>query len=774
MIYWWSAPLLMLPRAAMTKLPWQRLGAVCAALLWAATAAAERVVELQLLGDALGVVVIYESAEGLYIAEDDVPVGVFDAQKLAQLPRYSLPRCQPCLRLSALGDYVETELDGRAVLTPHSEMMAVKQFWLYAPQEASSRHLQKGFSFINNISLSLRDPEGGETATAAIVSSQLGLGPLGVIETGLRHIDGPHRETRRLPTLLKNHFVDAQVSFELGEVRTDADPNDSGFGIMGLHLYRNFATRPDITSRPLYDFFALTERPSVIELYQNSQLQRREQVDQPGPVQLSDYRPSGSGKVLLVITDSLGAQRLVETDLFVDQRNLGQGVWDFGLSAGYLRGPDDEVDKESTAGSLRLAYGASNRLTLGAFAEGVDYDVENSRYNGQDYRVRGGLNLLWSSPWGKFDLTAKGEEDDRRNRQESYLASWRTSGRVGRSASYALGASAFQGETVRNTDMEVRRIDGYRAFAGLSFRDFFVSGNISEIGEIGGYGLGAGWRWRALSVDASAQAIDEQAPLYTLSVGYRFGGPVSTLRAGARHRAGEQQTESFLSASGRQADANLNWRATASHDDLSHDSRGSLRADWQPEAASAAYELRYVNEHYEQLADAAFGVGFVAAPAMYLGKYLSAEYGLAVVDAEVADVRIATEGASAITNKRGLAVLPVRGFGRRYAAIDTSSLAANGIVEQTQVEVSLVPGHSSRGRFVLNAPSAFIKVEGASPGDAVEVNGRLYKLYEFGAFVENLSLGDNSVIYQGRRYQLNIENFDDSLPTYTIGEESQQ
>lgn len=758
----------------MSKQPWWRLGAVCAVLLWAATAAAERVVELQLLDDELGVIVIYESAEGLFIAEEDVPAGVFDAEKLAQLPRYSLPGCQSCLRLSALGDYVEAGLDGRAVLTPHSEMMAVKQFWLYAPREASSRHLQQGFSLINNISLSLRDPEDGETASAAIVSSQLGLGPLGVIETGLRHIDGPLRETRRLPTLLRNHFVDAQISFELGEVRTDADPNDSGLGIMGLRLYRNFATRPDITSRPLYDFFALTERPSVVELYQNSQLQRREQVDRPGPVQLSDYRPSGSGKVLLVITDSLGAQRLVETDLFVDQRNLGRGVWDFGLSAGYLRGPDDEIDKESRAGSLRVAYGATNRLTLGAFADGVDYDLENSRYNGQDYRLRGGVNLLWSSPWGKFDLTAKGEEDDQRNRQESYLASWRASGLIGRAASYALGVSGLQGETVRNVDMAVQRIDGYRAFAGLGFRNFFVSGNVSEIGEVSGYGLGAGWRWRALSVDASAQAVDEQAPLYTLSVGYRFGGPVSTLRAGARRRAGEPQTESFVSASGRQSRANVHWRTTASHDDLSHDSRGELRVDWQPEAASAAYELRYVGEQYEQLADVAFGVGFVAAPAMYLGKYLSAEHGLAVIDAEVAGVRIAAEGASATTNSRGLAVLPVRGFGRRYATIDTSSLAANGIVEQTQVEVSLVPGHSSRAHFVLNAPSAFIKVEGASPGDAVEVNGRLYKLYEFGAFVENLSLGDNLVIYQGRRYRLNIVDFDDSLPTYTVGEELRQ
>lgn len=756
----------------MTKLAWLRYGAVCALSLWAAAAAAERVVELQLIDEELGVVVIHESAEGLFIAEGDLPAGVFDVQKLTQLPRYSLPRCQPCLRLSALGDYVEAGLDGRAVLTPHSEMMAVKQFWLYAPREASSRHLQKGFSFINNISLSLRDPEEGETATAAIVSSQLSLGALGVLETGLRHIDGPFRETRRLPTLLKNHFVDAQVSFELGELRTDADPNDSGMGIMGLRLYRNFATRPDITSRPLYDFYALTERPSVIELYQNSQLQRREQVDRPGPVQLSDYRPSGSGKVLLVITDSLGAQRLVETDLFVDQRNLGKGVWDFGLSAGYLRGPDDEIDKESTAGSLRLAYGASNRLTLGAFADGVDYDVENSRYKGQDYRLRGGVNLLWSSPWGKFDLTARGEEDDQRNQQQSYLASWRTSGRVGRSASYALGVSAFQGETVRNVDSRAQRIDGYRAFAGLGFRNFFVSGNVSEIGEIGGYGLGAGWRWRALSVDASAQAVDEEAPFYTLSVGYRFGGPVSTLRSGARHRAGEQRTESFASVTGRHRDANIHWRASASYDDLNHDSRGGLRVDWQPEAASAAYELRYVNERYEQIADVAFGVGFVAAPAMYLGKYLSGEHGLAVVDAEVADVRVATEGASATTNKRGLAVLPVHGFGRRYATIDSSSLTANGIVEQTQVEVSLVPGHSSRARFVLNAPSAFIKVDGASPGHAIKVNGRLYKLYEFGAFVENLLLGDNLVIYQGRRYQLNIADFDDSLPTYILGEES--
>lgn len=725
---------------------------------------------MHLNGEPLGALPLFEYRNELLINSRDLPPGALDDTALHKLQRYSLMGCDACLMLSDLGNYREDTRSGAGYLELRPALMPSHRYRLHKPREAAGKHLQRGLAFTSNLNLSVRDATDSETAYAAIAQSRLSLGVLGVLDSGLRFVDdGTVRQSRRLPLTLTNHFVDAQISYELGEVRTDADPNDGTLGITGFRVYRNFATRPDLTSRPLYDFYALAERPSVIELYQNSQLIRREQIRQPGPVQLEDYRPSGSGKVVLLLRDALGSQRLVETDLFVDQRNLGAGVWDFSLAAGYLRDRDYDLDKHSKAGSLRVAVGLTDNLTLGVFGERAEYDPLSDNYQGLESVWNGGVNMLWSSAVGQFDLSGKKGRSNPGNEFSSYQVNWRKGGSLGRRAHYSVGAGAFRDDEDFSTlGGRERSLEGWRAFAGLNFRSFYLSGNRFDTGDVRGYGVGLGWRWGRLSIDASVQALDETPELYSLSFAWYFGGAVSAARLGAQTREAQKPVESFMDVRGRNQHNTVNWRAQAFHNDFSHSNRGTVGLNWQPDYLNLAYEYRRVEDQREQLADLTFGVGVVPGAAFYVGRFLTAQEGLALVDTELPGQKVTVDGRSEVSNRHGKALLPVRGFGRHFATLDTANLPATNLLASTHVEVSTVPGQSSRAGFQLNAPAAFIQVSGAAVGEEIEVNGQTLRVYEFGAYAENLRLGHNEIRHQQHRYTLDIKSFDESLPTYFV------
>ncbi len=738
--------------------------------------AGERVIELTVEDADAGVVVLHETDQGVLIDPEDIPPDTIARQALESLPRIGTPECVNCISLNDLGSYREDSRSGKGYLSLRPDLMPTNNLRFFKPREASAQFLQRRFAFINNFTFSVRDAEDEDTAGIGILQSSLSLGPLGVLETGVRHIEnGELNDTRRLPTKLVNHFIDSQISFDLGEVRTDADPNDATIGITGFRIYRNFSTRPDITSRPVYDFFTLAERPSVIELYRNSQLERRQQIDRPGPVQLSDYRPSGSGKVLLVITDALGTRRLVETDLIVDQRNLGRGVWDFSLAGGYLRDAEGDIDKDAQAASFRVAYGVTERLTFGLLGEGASYQETSPLFSGNDYLWNAGASLLWNTAIGQLDATAKTSRDDLENKADSYRLSWRKAGLLGNRYHYSIGAAGFREDDQFTTIGGRRRqLEGWRAYAGLSFRHVFVSGNISETDDIQSYGLGLGWRAGRFSMDASVQGQDDEDPLFTLAFGYSFGGPVSYVQLGSQTREYSDKYESFLVARGRNKTNSLNWRAEAFHEDQTHSNRGSAGVGWASDHFNAAYEARYQNERYEQFADLGFALGFANAPALYAGRQLTSNEALAIVDTQLPHVGFSVEGRSSQSNRYGKGILPVTGFGRRFASIDTSTLPENNLVQRTLEEVSTVPGQAGLAKFTLNSPAAFIMIDGVPAGEIINVNGSDYRLYNFGAFAENLLLGENRIRYEGQVYILNIDSFDDSLPTYTLGRGNKQ
>ena len=152
-----------------------------------------------------------------------------------------------------------------------------------------------------------------------------------------------------------------------------------------------------------------------------------------------------------------------------------------------------------------------------------------------------------------------------------------------------------------------------------------------------------------------------------------------------------------------------------------------------------------------------------------LSEPLADSDGFAVVDVGLPGVVVESQGVRATTGWRGKATVPVRGFGRQLATIDTSTLPENSVLKENRVEVSTVPGQGAEGAVEVTAPGAFIRVKGAKPGSTVTVNGLPTKVYDFGAFAENLKMGKNEVQFAGRRYSFEIRKGDASLPVIELG-----
>lgn len=734
--------------------------------------AAERVIDLEVESTPVGVVLIYDAPEGLLIEPEAIPDAVISESARDDLPVVEADMCGACWRLSDLGEYTENRLGGAATLTLRPQWLPGHAVSLYKPRDASGKHLQRGFAWINNVSASFRDTNFGARGSLYLLDSRIGLGALGVLETGVRYVEtetetSSESETIRLPSRLVRHFVDSRSTLALGELSTDADPTAGAVSITGIQIRRNFATRPDLTQRPVYDFFTQLERPSVIELYQDTQRVRREEFRQGGAVEITDYRPSGSGNVTLLITDALGTRRVVESELIVDAALLEPGVYDYSFSAGALR-RGDEIDSDSLAMSFRVSRGITDQFTLGFFGEGVELDPISDNFQGRERIWNVGTSWVIGSPLGKFEWVGKYGESDLGEQFEAQRLSWIKNARLGR-FNISTGAELFDSRGFLSVTGREDTAKGERAFIGAGYGRFFVSGNVYEVNDESGFGFNLGWRAGAVSLQASVSAVEDQDALYTLSVSYSPGS--AAVSVGSQKAESQDALESFAAARWNHFEAGVSANARASYSDANYSSRGELGVRWSHDRFVAGYDARYFDDdQFEHFADFGFSAAF-SGKAFYFGKPIAANEGLAEVYTGLPDVEFTVGQYTGQTNRWGYGALPVSGFGRRFARLDTGSLPPQSLPTSTQIEVSTIPGQSARQAFELNAPSAFIVIEGVAPGERVTVNGQVARVYEFGAFVENLVIGENRVEFRGKQYPLQVTAIDSDLPTFTLREE---
>lgn len=738
-----------------------------------------KTVQLFVEGEESGLVFLYPTAEGTMISESDVPVKYFDGEAFEALRRYDAYDCAPCVRIEDFGTYREDTTAGEGHVSVRPSMMPVRTIDLIQTAPLSTDRLSRGFNVQGNLAISGRDAEVQEGQSyVGFGNVSVSLGSLGVLHSGYRKLynaDGTD-EGFRLATYLENHFVDQQITYRIGDVSMQTDRNDPSLGITGIQVMRNFQTRPDKISSPLYDFYAELERPAVIDLYLGSQKIRSREYDSPGPVRLTDYRPSTSGKVLLVVTDALGSQRVVETDFFANGNLLGRGVLDFGASAGTLRGDANETLSDTLAGGLTARYGITNQVTLGGSYSEVR---EDEGYQSRNFGVEASIGSFL----GSLDLTSRiSWNNETGERGHSHRVSWSYTQTFANRLRLSMGAAGFKEDGYATHFGAPRNLDGGRAYVGVVDRKVALGGNYSDIGDIRSYGAVFSYApSRGFSYSVSYQEVFDKGALskdrmVSVGVNYRFqrtSSPVSSVRASARRSLNTDTNVHQMNASGTAMDHRVSWHLKGVNTDLaSEDSQfeaydATISANAEAVAGSYQYR-RGVNAFEEHIVDLSTGFALGPKASLVFSNYINSSTGIAVLDLGAPDIAVSAGGYEATSSWRGLVAVPITGFRETYASIDESTLPQGAIPREPFLNMSVYPGQSAFATLKLASPGVFIKVPAASVGDTVVINGIPYPYYRTGVFTEDVSLGRNTIEHDDATYILDLKQIDLSFPTYEV------
>lgn len=163
--------------------------------------------------------------------------------------------------------------------------------------------------------------------------------------------------------------MDHLVRFTLGDLDTQGRGFQSAPDIAGISVFRSYSVlNPQQVIRPRGDRTFTLARPSTVEVYVNGQQVRRIQLG-PGNYNLRDFPfAQGGNDIRLNVLDDTGRSEVLRFNLFLDQTQLGKGLSEFGLYAGFksplgLHGP---VYSDSGIVSGFYRRGISDRVTLGA------------------------------------------------------------------------------------------------------------------------------------------------------------------------------------------------------------------------------------------------------------------------------------------------------------------------------------------------------------------------------------------------------------------------
>lgn len=745
-------------------------------LLSATLAQAESVAVLLSIDEQPARSTILESANGaLYISEKDLPVQLIDANEFRQLPRIALENCPVCIPISALGQYSEDRNEATASIALFNNIKALRLLTVSSQRSPSTLPVQSGFALINQFNFSARASSETASSYLGLMENRLSLGSVGTLTTGLRYIDQRDRDSadiQRLATSLTKHFIDQQFSLDVGDIRTDVDRNESGLSLLGLRFYRNFATRPDKLSTPSLDFYTNLERPSVISLFQNNRAVFQREVEGSGPVQISDYRPSGSGEVLVVVTDALGSQRIIVTDFYQDGGRLDEGLFDFGISAGALSRTDDKPFRSLGYG-LRSSYGFTPFLTAGTFIEGIVVD-ERDQLN-LPYRNSWsmGLRAALSSSLGAFELSGRSIQDDRQMRAGySTKLNWRKVSPISWGA-ISVGATGIMEDDYRSLLGETRDLTGWRTYATLTTSLGFLSANQFAFKDQQGYGLSLGFRVGILSAQLAWQEIDQVGQFGSLALSM----PLERVRSfvGTRVRydvsSGEQNYQVATRASSPDNRYSLNLTGSESSTLERSKARYEGTISARNDTVSGNYQYRFFGGEDEHLLS--------ASSTWFLGPRLSsgwalnvpASYGLVTVDTGVEGIELRNGPYDATSNARGFATLPIRAFSEQGITLNESSLPAGSTPNVDKSKVIVLPGQGSHLKVSIQSAGGFLKLPGLKSGQIVHVNGVALPAYDFGVYVESLPLGENRISVGEKVYRLYLNKPLMGLPTVLITEE---
>ena len=164
---------------------------------------------------------------------------------------------------------------------------------------------------------------------------------------------------------------DVMRRYEVGDVITTPGPWGGWLRMGGIQIATNFRTRPYLNIYPSLSMGGDAGSPSVVDLYVNGQLRRRENVES-GVFSIEDIPIiNGDGQVQMVVTDLLGRQQIFTQEYYASNTLLSRGLQEYSYTLGALREYYGfESNNYGDAAFIGMhRYGVSNALTLGGHFE---------------------------------------------------------------------------------------------------------------------------------------------------------------------------------------------------------------------------------------------------------------------------------------------------------------------------------------------------------------------------------------------------------------------
>ncbi len=201
--------------------------------------------------------------------------------------------------------------------------------------------------------------------------------PLGVLTTtGALAAGGDGAtELTRHDTYFTVHSPRRLMALTIGDFSTSGQAWSRPVRLGGVQIRRDFSLRDDVVTSPLLSYSGTALVPSSIDVYIDNVRAYSGAVG-PGPFNLTKVPMiTSSGEAIFVLRDAGGNEETRMVPFFATQNLLAKGMLDYSVEAGRPRADfHDGGDGygASTAVSVSLRYGLSDRLTIGGQAEMLD------------------------------------------------------------------------------------------------------------------------------------------------------------------------------------------------------------------------------------------------------------------------------------------------------------------------------------------------------------------------------------------------------------------
>lgn len=153
----------------------------------------------------------------------------------------------------------------------------------------------------------------------------------------------------------------------VGDAVVNSGTLGGGLVLGGVTFAREYSVDPYFIRRPSLNLAGSVTTPSVVEIYANNHLVRREEI-QPGQFEFSNLNlQTGRGDLRMVIRDAFGNQREISNAYYVGSSALAKGLQEFSYSLGLERLEQSiaswQYARPAALGRHRV--GLTDHLTLG-------------------------------------------------------------------------------------------------------------------------------------------------------------------------------------------------------------------------------------------------------------------------------------------------------------------------------------------------------------------------------------------------------------------------